>query len=364
MKVLFIRYKKSVGVFEGGERGTEEKYQTICEVVGEKNVSTYYIHDENIKKSPLKYVLGALHFPSGYFFGLTPKRTNEIVTLAKGYDVVWIDRSIFGIIAQKLKKSGYKGKIIVFFHNIEPQYFDAKLKRLIPFRNIIINCVAKNDKYSCQYADTTVALTSRDSGNLKEMYGRGADFIAPIVLRDTFDDASAQNSQLTSNPPLCTILAAYFGPNNDGIRWIVENVYPNVNIKLRIVGKGMGRLRDEAWMPNEVEIFSDVPDLAPYMREADIMILPIFRGSGMKVKTCESLMYGKNILATDEALVGYDVDDRQMGGRCNTAQEFIDCINNFCQHPRPQFNTYSRKVFLENYSKEALVEKFRAVLEQ
>ena len=53
MKVLFIRYKKSVGVFEGGERGTEEKYQTICDVVGKENVDTYYIHDENKKKKIL-----------------------------------------------------------------------------------------------------------------------------------------------------------------------------------------------------------------------------------------------------------------------------------------------------------------------
>ena len=282
--------------------------------------------------------------------------------MARAFDVVWIDRSIFGIIALQLKKSGYKGKIIVFFHNIEPNYFDAKLKKKIPFRNIIINCVAKNDKYSCQYADTIVALTPRDSNDLKQMYGRGADFIAPIILRDVFDTTITSDNEMTSDPPLCTILAAYMGPNNDGIRWFIENVLPNVKIRLRIVGKGMGKLRDEAWMPKEMEINSDVPDLSPYMREADIMILPIFRGSGMKVKTCESLMYGKNIIGTDEALVGYDVDDGQMGGRCNTTQEFIDCINEFCQHPRPRFNTYSRKVFLENYSKEALVEKFREIL--
>lgn len=362
MRILFVRYKKSKGIFEGGERGTEEKFQTLCEAAGQGNVDTYYIHDENIKRKPADYLRGIFYFPRDYHFGLTPKRVNEIVNLAGNYDAVWIDRSVFGIIARELKHSGYNGKVIVFFHNIEPLYFNAKLKKKLPFRKVILNCVEQNDKYACKYADTVVSLTSRDSNMLKERYGRGADIIAPIVMRDVAGNLSASESQMTANPPLCTILAAYFRPNNEGIEWFVKNVFPQVNIRLRIVGKGMGQLRDEPWMPDEVEIMSDVPDLKPYFEEADVMIIPLFSGSGMKVKTCESLMYGKNIIATDEALVGYDVDESMMGARCNTAEEFILAINDFCKHPRPRFNEYSRQTFLEKYSKTALIEKFRQAI--
>lgn len=363
MKILFIRYKKSKGIFEGGERGTEEKFQTICKAAGVGNVDTYYIHDENIKRKPVDYLRGIWYFPQSYHFGLTPKRVSEIVGLSSGYDAVWIDRSVFGIIACELKKSGYSGKVIVFFHNIEPLYFDAKLKKNLPFRNVILRCVEQNDMYACQYADTIVSLTSRDSKMLSERYGRSADIIAPIVMRDVALNACTSDSQITGNPPLCTILAAYFRPNNEGIEWFVKNVYPHVNIRLRIVGKGMGQLKEETWMPNDVEIMADVSDLAPYLEAADVMILPLFSGSGMKVKTCESLMYGKNIIATDEALVGYDVDEQKMGARCNTAEEFVSAINDFCNNPRPRFNAYSRQIFLEKYSMNALIEKFRHAIE-
>ena len=78
MKVLFIRYKKSVGVFEGGERGTEEKLQTIYNVVGKENVDVYHIHDENKKKTIIDYLSGAFYFLFNYYFGLTPKRVKEI----------------------------------------------------------------------------------------------------------------------------------------------------------------------------------------------------------------------------------------------------------------------------------------------
>ena len=73
----------------------------------------------------------------------------------------------------------------------------------------------------------------------------------------------------------------------------MQNVYPHVNISVKIVGKGMNKLREHYNIPDNIEVISDVPDLKPYFEEADLMILPIFKGSGMKVKTCESLMYGK-----------------------------------------------------------------------
>ena len=328
------------------------------------NVDIYYIHDENRKKSPLEYVKALWYFPKNYYYGLTPKRVAEIVTISKEYDIVWIDRSIFGILAKSLKNSGYKGKIVVFFHNIEPNYFNVKLPKHLPLRNIIINCVKANDKYSCDFADTTVALTSRDSKDIESLYNRRIDFIAPIVMRDEYIDDTDKTLPI-SNPPLCTILAAYFKPNNEGIHWFIENVYNHIPIRLRIVGKGMEKLRDESWMPDSVDIRSNVPDISPYMKEADIMILPIFEGSGMKVKTCESLMYGKNILATPEAWVGYDLDYNQAGAYCETAEDFINAIKKTIGNIQStRFNAYSRSAFLKSYSTESLREKFKDIISE
>jgi hypothetical protein len=36
----------------------------------------------------------------------------------------------------------------------------------------------------------------------------------------------------------------------------------------------------------------------------------------MKVKTCESLMFGKNIFATTEAFEGYELDYDKVGALC------------------------------------------------
>lgn len=360
MTILFIRYKKSKNILEGGEQGSQKNYNVLSQLVGKSNITTYYIHDENRKKSASDYAKGVLYFPFNYYFGLTPKRVKEIVGLAQSFDVVFIDRSVFGIIAKKLKQANYRGKVISFFHNVEVPYFEAKLGNK-PGKSILLRCIDHNDRYACQYSDKTIALNSRDDNELFARYGKKADVLIPVAFKDKYlKDSYSQ--EMTALQPLCLFLGAYFPPNNEGIVWFVKNVLPHVNIRIRVVGKGMARLKTEEPELKDIEVVSDAPDLLPHFEEADIMILPIFKGSGMKVKTCESLMYGKNIIATDEAFVGYDVDYDKVGGKCNTAAEFIARIKEFEKNPRPRYNAYSRQMFLEKYSEEAVVEKFRDVL--
>lgn len=110
------------------------------------------------------------------------------------------------------------------------------------------------------------------------------------------------------------------------------------------------------------EFLGYVQKLSTVLLNADYIISPIFKGSGMKVKTCESLMYGKNIIGTWEAFEGYEIDYQKVGAICNTEEEFIYTLNNFCSAKKEKFNKYSRECFLEKYSFQATLEKFDKLL--
>ena len=364
MRILIIRYKKTKGVPEGGEQGSEKNLIVLRQIAGEENVDTYFIHDESHRRTAAEYLKGIVYMPLGYYFGLTPKRVREIVAMAQAYDVVFVDRSVFGIVAKRLKETGYRGHVVAFFHNVEVVYFSAKYSnRLNPMRWLVVPCADRNDRWSCRYADRIIALSTRDDDELHRRYGRHADVLIPVAFvdryqRDTYPDVP------TSKPPLCMFLGAYFPANVEGIEWFVRNVLPQVDIRMQIVGKGMEKLKQADWMRPDIEVLSNVPDLEPLFEAADIMVLPIFKGSGMKVKTCESLMYGKNIIGTPEAWSGYELDYAKAGACCLTADEFVAAVNDFCQHPRPRHNAYSREVFVNNYTADRMVDKFRAVLEK
>jgi hypothetical protein len=364
-QLLFIRYRKTDTVDAGGEQGTNTNYNALCQLLGEKNITVYYVHE---KQSLVKVVLSVcsilINFLRGYYYGLSPHKVDQIVTIAQAYDYVFIDRSIFGVIAKALKENQYKGKIITFFHNVESVYFAAKINKYAPWRPIVINCVTKNDQESCDFSDIIIALNQRDKKEIETRYRRTPDILSPVVLKDSYNLPESETglSQYpegqTRNVPVCLFLGTYFPMNVHGILWFVKEVLPHVNIQLQIIGKGMKAILPKVKGIGNIEVFSDVPDLKPYIENADFMLFPVFEGSGMKVKTCEALMYGKNIIGTSEAFEGYALDYNKAGACCNTKEEFRKAIDNFSNHPYPRFNPYSRELFINNYSLEKRKQEF------
>ena len=361
-KLLFIQYRRAAKVMNGGDQCTKRNYEMLCKVLGKENVDVYYIHEEE-NHSPLwAYIVGAWYMLFGYFFGLTPRRVAQLVEKAQAYEYVHIDRSVFGVLAKALKHAGYKGKIITHFHNVEKLYFNDKISKHVPFRRVLLRCADKNDAYACRYSDALLALNQRDADCLRDLYGAEVKHVIPMSLPDRAV-LPADTKEHTSPKLRCLFLGSYFTPNNEGIVWFMQNVAPKVDVDIRIVGKGMSKLKaEQPELLREIEVVSDAPDLVPYLLWADAMILPIFSGSGMKVKTCESLMFGKNVIGTDEAFEGYAIEDGVSGWRCNTAEEFIQCINAFAQQPKPHFNHAARQLFLTRYSEKAVEAKFRLLL--
>ena len=195
----------------------------------------------------------------------------------------------------------------------------------------------------------------RDASSILERYGRTPDALLPVTLEDKLRERPAGN---VPERPSCLFLGAYFRPNVEGLRWFAENVFPQAGIELKVVGKGMEKLR--GLLPEGIEVIGSVDDLAPYITAADAMILPIFKGSGMKVKTCESIMYGKNIIGTPEAFEGYGLDPASAGGCCTSKEEFLAALRSL--PGRPRFNEYTRGVYEASHTPEAALKTLESVL--
>ena len=153
-------------------------------------------------------------------------------------------------------------------------------------------------------------------------------------------------------------MGSYFFGNTKGLTWLCNEILPHTDIHLTIVGAGMDAFARDIKPSEQISLFSNVPDLAPYYEAADFVILPIITGGGMKVKTAEALKYGKYIIGTREALEGYDVN-ATIAKQCGNAQDFIQAISHF--HIPYKYNPASRKLFIEKYSYEASLKSFKDI---
>jgi hypothetical protein len=341
MRVFFLSSQnfENDKVNNGGSQCTFRNYKAICHCFGKENVKFFQIT-----------------FKKGFkFFRLFNKK--EILENAKNMQIVFIDRSLFGSLAKDIKKINPNAKITTFFHNVEFDYFKGlypkeiilKIIRKIIAKKIIF----KNESIACAHSDCIITLNSRDAGRVEELYGRKSNAIIPITFPNRTIDF---NKSEISAPPTALFLGSNFSMNNQGIAWFIKKVLPFVDIKLKIAGKDM----DKANLPknDKLEILGYVESLDALLQNADFIVLPLLAGFGMKVKSCEVLMHGKNIIGTGEAFEGYDVDFEKVGARCETAEEFIKAINEFAQKFKLKFNQYSRDLFLEKYSDDIAFKRF------
>ena len=241
-RVLFIGFKKQAdSILIGGGVGNLKCLRALKEIFGEDNVCERYILDGAVKRTVWDYAKAVCLFPFNYHNGLTPKIIKSIVEEANNYEFVFINTSVIAIIAKKLKENGYQGKIITHYHNVESIYYDAQMPRWLPGRQVVVRCAAHNDEYGCKYSDKIITLSQRDTMYLEEHYGRKSDAIIGVSMKDNF--RPVDETVMTGRKPLCLFLGAYSKPNNEGVLFFVKKVLPHVDVKFKVVGKDMGKLK-------------------------------------------------------------------------------------------------------------------------
>jgi glycosyltransferase involved in cell wall biosynthesis len=364
MKMLFISNRDVNKKDTGGFQCTNRNYLSFCELLGYDNVVTLNL-TSGLERSISNSISKRINKLFGFSWGLSHNTLKKIIKTSKEYDYIFIDQSSYGVIAYFLKNVKYSGKIICFFHNVEYNIERQNIKlsplsffKIFLLRFFEIPIIYYNEKKACKYSDMIVALNKRDSAELQRIYKATNVNIIPISLSDTFKN---EVKEFTSIPPTFLFIGNNWLPNIQGLKWFIHNVLDLVKIKLQIVGSGMEAIKKEFIHP-KIEFLGYVSDLSSILMNADYIISPIFIGSGMKVKTCESLMYGKNIIGTSEAFEGYEIDYQKVGAICNNKEEFILFIKNHCYIRRKKFNEFSRNYFVEKYSFQATLKKFNDLL--
>jgi glycosyltransferase involved in cell wall biosynthesis len=343
-KVLFIaRY--SEGISTGASVITMRNLDMLIKVHGEEHVHVLWLFN---KSQILQSLLDTLLMRQAGVNKDSIQKIKEKIS-NEGITHVFIDTSLAGRCARNIKKLNNQIKVALFFHNAELDYFKSLLWSSLKIWHVLtLIAVWYNERLGIKYSDQLLFLNKRDQNSIYKQYqlakGKKTDII-PTSLHDRFNESLI--CKTASKELNVLFVGTLFFPNYHGVKWFFEEVLPHVDIKLTIVGKGFETVAAEFSHP-KVTVVGSVKNIDPYYYESDFVIAPIFKGSGMKTKLAEALMFGKSVLASTESFEGYDINIEKVGALCNNQHDYIEAIKNFKRQPM-KFNKVARNYFLSNY---------------
>lgn len=317
------------------------------------NIIRYNIYKKSNFKSLLSVIFG--FYPPTFSDDLVKI---EDVCRRENINAVFFEGSQFGRIVKSVSNKGYA--TIVFFHNCEKDYNSVRFGSAFSLKKWIYGLlVERNEKYACQYGDMKLCLTDRDKEHVERYYNTSIYGVSPLTIVDRVKKDMSLISENSNK--YCLLCGPTTTPNVEGFAWFVENVSPYISCDTIVIGKGFEKYK-EKWNSEKVHVIGYVETVDEYYINASISAIPLLSGSGMKIKTAEALMYGKYVLGTPEAFVGYNINP-EVGLICETADEYIVNINHYLNCNKEKYNTASRQLFLEKYDSNSSLPVFKEIVE-
>ena len=151
-------------------------------------------------------------------------------------------------------------------------------------------------------------------------------------------------------------------PNQEAVSWFLQEVWPGLHKQLPSARfHYAGRNMPERFKANDtvgVKAFGEVEDAYAFMQQQGIMVVPLFSGSGMRVKVIEGMALGKCMVSTKTGMEGVDAVAGKHYFEANTAVEFISTLVMLLVQPEKAVNVglEARKFAFENYNNDTIIE--------
>lgn len=161
-----------------------------------------------------------------------------------------------------------------------------------------------------------------------------------------------------------------YSPNDEAAQWFVKDIFPIIQreikqVKFYIVGKDpteeVKRLASD-----QIIVTGFVESTEPYFRMADLVVLPLRNGGGVKVKLLQAVSHQKPIVSTSKGVEGIQYADGKTIPVTDDPKEFarlcIDALLNPEAAAVRQRQAYD--IFLQNYTWDIIGRNYLQLLKE
>lgn len=241
-------------------------------------------------------------------------------------------------------------------HNVEYEIWDriTNNTKFLPKKWYLSYLTAKLKRYELDNLNTydyLVAVSERDLKKFKNLGYKNGAMASPIGL-----DLKnyVLTSPATSTNDLSFIGALDWMPNMEGLMWFLDNVWPTLTQKFPDLKFHVAGRNTPEWLLAKnflnVVIHGEVNNAVKFMNDYTMMVVPLFSGSGMRVKILEGMALGRVVITTTLGKEGIHAEDNKQLLIADDADAFVAKIAQVLEHRTSVTNIGSAaKQFVTDY---------------
>lgn len=261
--------------------------------------------------------------------------------------------------------------LVMRAHNVEFEIWERVAANTSSFfKKWYINYLAKKlRKYEINQLvkyDLLLAMTKKDRDYFGHLGYRGESMIVPIGLQIR----EYSMFEVTHQPVSISFLGSLdWIPNQEGLKWFLKEVWPIIfqefpTLEFHIAGRNTPK-----WIfqlaKKGIIVHGEVADAKSFLRRHPVTIVPLFSGSGMRVKILEGMALGSVVVTTTVGVEGIEVAKNHHVLIADSAEDFVKQLRYCITYPQKVLQMRKRaKDFIKtNYDNDKIAAQVLEVIE-
>jgi len=272
----------------------------------------------NTEINPFKLLLNLVFSrrPYNYERFWSGKYNSELKSIIrKNFDIIQIEGLSMYHYLYAIRQN--TSAVVVFRpHNIENLIWaslaaeEKNFLRRLYFR-ILAKRIKKLEKNIINRFDGLIAISNSD---MKWFKAAGLSIPAAVVSQGFRPEEIMEYSDVPSNK-VCFIGALDWLPNISGLNWFIGQVWPQVINKVPdaeffVAGRNASEKTISGIKGPGIIFCGEVESSSLFIKDKTVMVVPLFSGSGIRIKIIEGMIHGKCIVATPVAVEGLNYEDK------------------------------------------------------
>jgi glycosyltransferase involved in cell wall biosynthesis len=159
-------------------------------------------------------------------------------------------------------------------------------------------------------------------------------------------------------------------PNQEGILWFLREVWPMIKDQVPQAEFNLAGRNAPPEFTNLVKtlgarFMGEIHDTSQFLRGQSVMVIPLFSGSGMRIKMLEYLSKGKAVVSTSRGAGGINLTPGKEASLTDQPVAFAEAVVSLLDSPerRKSMGSLAIELVRQNYDNQILMKEFTRFME-